>query len=361
MGAAPDLPVYRILSDNGLINARERHIARLQEIYEGKKPARPFFLFGITGNINGVAPPAQSNPLAGIAQSTSLAPVDPYVDAESWVAKALEDLAQRADALRDETVFRPLCLEFGPYGVHFIDRILGAHVYTSPDGTWWVDYLSGEVGALRAPDLFAHDTWSLARRFAMAFLGAGVTVPFFGLPTIASALNIALNLYGETILLAFYEEPDAARRGLRIINRVLCETHRWYLANIPHAQLQPVIAQNRCQPPGHGQLCGCSTQLVSRHVYQEFIAPLDEELISVYPNGGMIHLCGSHTQHIPVWRAMKRMRAFQLNDRAAEDFEQYYRELGDDRIFYINPTENVTIERILKVTDGRRVVIIADP
>ncbi len=36
---------------------------------------------------------------------------------------------------------------------------------------------------------------------------------------------------------------------------------------------------------------------------------VDDELLLVYPHGGMIHLCGSHTQYIPVWREMKFLRA----------------------------------------------------
>jgi hypothetical protein len=42
--------------------------------------------------------------------------------------------------------------------------------------------------------------------------------------------------------------------------------------------------------PGHGQLCGCTTQLVSGKMYADFIAALDDELLSLYPHGGMIHL-----------------------------------------------------------------------
>ncbi|MCC6445627.1 MAG: hypothetical protein IT210_19495 [Armatimonadetes bacterium] len=68
----------------------------------------------------------------------------------------------------------------------------------------------------------------------------------------------------------------------------------------PESQLQPVVAAGRCQPPGFGQLCGCSTQLLSGSAYREFVAPLDDALHSVYPHDGMIHRCGAHAQHIPV-------------------------------------------------------------
>ena len=136
-------------------------------------------------------------------------------------------------------------------------------------------------------------------------LKANVKVPLFGLPTVASALNVAVNLYGQEILLSMMTDQEATKHDLKIINDSLCEIHKWYIANVPLEQLQPVISWERTQPPGFGQLCGCTTQLVSPDMYNDFIAPLDEQLLSVYPNGGMIHLCGSHTQHIPTWRNMK--------------------------------------------------------
>ncbi len=136
--------------------------------------------------------------------------------------------------------------------------------------------------------------------------------------------------------------------------------HKWYLDHLPLEQLQPVLPHTRAQPPGYGQLCGCSTQLLPPDLYEEFVAPLDEELLTVYPNGGMIHLCGVHTQHIPVWRQMKPLRAVQLNDRAAEDLEVYWNGLRPDQLFYVNPCPGMPVERIMKITGGRRLVIIAD-
>ena len=48
----------------------------------------------------------------------------------------------------------------------------------------------------------------------------------FGLPTIASALNIALNLYGQEILLEMLADPDNARKDLETINRTLVRVHK---------------------------------------------------------------------------------------------------------------------------------------
>jgi hypothetical protein len=328
-----------ILNDPRLLEARASQFVRLGALYAGERLEDVFYLNGYNG----------------VGQA------DPYAEPERWVEEALDDLAENASRLLDARTFRPLVIEFGPYGVHFIDRMFGADVFDL-DGArnWQVHYLDAPVGQLQPPDLERDETWALARRAALASLGAGVSVPLFGLPTIASVLNIAVNLYGQRILAALLDEPEAARHDLGVISDLLCTLHRWYLERLPLEQLQPVVGGTRTQPPGYGQLCGCTTQLVSASQYRAFIAPPDDQLLSVYPHGGMIHLCGRHTQHIPAWREMTSLRAVQMNDRAVDDLAIYYRQLREDQILYANPYDKMPVQRILRITGGRRTVVVSD-
>ncbi len=326
------------LNDPELIAARDAHFARLRSVFAGECLPRAFVLHGC----------------AGVGEA------DPYREPETWIRQAAESLAGKADALRDADVFRPLVIGFGPFGVHFVDRMFGAHVYELQKNNWQVKPLDQPIGNLATPDMDTDDTWALAKCAAEAFVDLGVSVPLFGLPTIASALNVALNLYGQEILLAMHECPEAARRDLTTINDLLCFMHKWYLEHMPIEQLQPVVAGFRTQPPGHGQLCGCSTQLLPPGLYRDFVAELDDALLSTYPHGGMIHLCGTHTQHIPAWKEMRSLKCLQLNDRAAEDLAIYFHGLRDDQVFYVNPCPGMTVERIMEITGGRRVVIVAD-
>ena len=91
-------------------------------------------------------------------------------------------------------------------------------------------------------------------------------------------------------------------------------------------------------------------------MYDRLIAPLDDALLGDYPNGGMIHLCGSHTQHIPAFRAMKNLRALQLNDRASHDLKQYLEGLRDDQIIYLAPCKGMTIDQAIEISKGNRIV-----
>ncbi len=326
------------LTDSALLAVRERHIDRLRRVFAGDtSDGYAFALCGVERRLDGAR----------------------MQDVPAAVAAALDGLASKAEALRDDVVFRPLTVECDIHGVHFMDKIFGADVFTL-DGSWQAHLLAQPVGQLRPPDLDRNPTWQRAREMARAFVATGATVPYFGLPTIASALNVGVNLFGQELLVAMLVEPEAAHRDLRVINRTLCAMHQWYRATLPPAQLQPVVGSYRTQPPGFGQLCGCTTHLLSQEQYREFIAPLDAELLGTYPHGGMIHLCGAHVQHIPVWREMKELRAVQVNDRAADDLWQYLSGLREDQILYVNPTAHMSVERIMRITNGRRVVIVSD-
>lgn len=329
-----------ILNDATLLAVRDAHFARMQRLYQSA-PSQPFYLAGV------------------LAQGK----VDPYLEPERWIDECLDDLTKRADAARDAAVFRPLVVEFGLYGVHFVDKIFGAEVFELGEkNNWQVRELGTEVGTLKVPDLEGDPSWQLACRAAEAFVQAEVRLPLFGLPTIASALNVGLNLYGQEILFMMLEEPEAVHHDLRIINDVLLAMHRWYLDRLPLDQLQPVVGFERTQVPGRGQLCGCSTQLISPAQYDEFIAPLDAELLAVYPEPGMIHLCGTHTQCLPAWRAMESLGSLQVTDRASEDLGLYLEGLREDQVVYVNPCATMPIPEILKISNGgNRVVIVGEP
>lgn len=333
---------HAILNDSKLIACREQWFSRLTNLFaSAPDPYNDRYVF----TVDGIVPRPDD------------ADVSPYTDPEDWVITCLELLAAQADCVEER--FCPPCVEYPIYGVHFIDRMLGGHVYLHA-GQWHTDYLKTPVGSLEMPDLGTDETWNLARRAAEAFLSADVKLPLFGLPTLSSALNILVNLYGEEALAAMYEDEDAVRHDLAVINDLIRALHRWYIENIPAEQLQPVISWSRTQPRGFGQLCGCTTQLLGTDLYRELIAPLDDALLGEYPNGGMIHLCGAHAQHIETFRSMKNLRAIQINDRACADLQLYLDGLRDDQIIYMIPCQEMSAEEAVRISGGKRLVICAN-
>ena len=330
---------HKILNDPIRIKQRDLWFSRLQGVFDGKHVDSPPVVKGICGRHN-------DDMLI-------------YSNPEQWVVESLEDLAQNIDLCDDNTIFVPPCVQLDAYGVHFADSFFGAEPYfDSSSGQWYTKYITANIGMLKSPDLDSIDAWNIVKRATTAFLKQDVSLPLIGLPTIASALNIAVNLYGEEILAALMLEPNDASRDLSIINAALTAMHKWFLSALPTKQLQPVLPCERAQPPGYGQICGCTSQLVGAGLYEEHIAPLDNDLLCVYPNGGMIHLCGSHTHLIDAFKSMKNLKSIQVNDKAADDLELYHSNLRDDQILYLMPSKDMDVKRALEITKGRRLVVI---
>ena len=279
-------------------------------------------------------------------------------DPEKWVEDSLEIIADKtAHLITDDDIMRPVYLQYYAYGVHYTDFLLGAEIFFK-DGRAYNKPLKTEVGTLEYPDIERNPLWIHTKKAVSAFLRAGAPLVYFGMPVVASPLNVAVNLYGQEFLIAMFEEPEAAEHDLEIITRVICEVHEYFRNNIPPEQLQCIFGSSRTMPTDCGQICGCTNSLISGELYEEFIAPYDERVLSVYKNPGMIHLCGSHTQHIKAFANMKHLRAIQLNDRAAGDLEAYFNGLRDDQIIYLEPCKEMSIERAMKITEGRRIIIV---
>ena len=340
---------HTILNDPELIENRDMWLDRLKNTFDGKYSG-PFYLAGRTGHHCGsLAHPDQSDIF--------------HNNPEQALEIGLEDLATQVESARENTskLFIPFTMEADWYSVHFVDKIFGAEVfYNREQRQWYNHYLKNEIGTLCKPDLSCNETWIMAQNYAKAFMSFDVQLPILGMPVLSSALNISINLYGPEFLIAMLEDPEAAAHDIAVINEVIMELHDWYIQNIPQNRLQPTVSPWRTQPCGFGQLCGCSTHLVSCDLYREMIMPHDDALLAKYPHGGMIHLCGNHKHLIPLFASMPHLRSVQLNDLAADHLEAYVNGLREDQVIYFSPTANMSYEESLRISCGKRMVYIGE-
>lgn len=321
-----------------LLSIQSAHRQALTGLYNGDRMADAFFLTGS---------------YAGYYGDT---------DDASLTAWREKDMAGVVDGIlqagTDPLTFNPLVMEFNPLGVHYVDAIFGARVYRQ-DEQIWNDILAGGLAALRPVDVAAVPMvqWSLR---AIADMLNEVPEPVcVSTPIFSSPLNVAINLFGEDGLMDMLDADAAVLRGLDIITDVICDLHLLFMTTFPGGRVRFYCSSTRYAPDGIGHICGCSTQLLGQETYREYFSPRDSRVLSAYPNGGHIHLCGRHTQHISTWRDMPALRAVQLNDAAADDLPAYFNGLRHDQIIYIGPTETMTIEKIIAVTGGQRIIIQA--
>ena len=224
-----------------------------------------------------------------------------------------------AEWLLDRKTYRPLVIEMDALGTHFIDALFGDHVRFH-EGQVWSETLPIDIADLEMPDMGRSRVYEASLRLARLAVEAAQGRLFIATPVLSCPINIGINLFGDRLLTALMERPDTARRALRIITEVIAETICTFAAIIPPEQRLNSVGNERYAPPGFGFIDNCATQLISARHYREFFAPLDAELLGLYPRGGQIHLCGGHRQHIRAWSEMPQVRSVQLNDRAADDF-----------------------------------------
>jgi len=328
----------KILHGKSLFDARERQLNTLTEYYKNR-PQHPLCLHGIS-IFRAITPKQLTGEL---------------------IDSLFDELASRAAESADEAILRPLAIEVQLYGVHFIDKLCGAQIhYNDEQNLWWSEGLTTPIGALSFPDLEQSTLWQACTRLYGELLARDIRLPFLATQILGSPTVGIFNLYKENILYGFYDNPGGVKRDLRVLTDLLLLLHKWFLEKIPQEQFQPVCVDGRLQPRGCGQMCGCTTQLISNELYEEFIFPLDKEIFALYENGGLYHLCGAHTQHIKTWRSWDDLKAVQLNDRAADDFEAYFTGLRDDQLIYLNPSEAMPIEKALSISGGRRTIIVSD-
>lgn len=327
--------IIHTLNDPQLLAVREYHLDRLKRIYAGETLESPFVLSGY----------------AGIGRA------DPMTDPEKWVDSCLNDLYEHAELAADKQIFRPLCSQGWLYGVHFTDKVFGSPV--QPHGQlWWSPGVENEIGELPVPDLENNETWKQAQRITLAQLDAGVKLPYYTTQVLGEPWNQFFNLYRDRALYGFYDDPEGMKRDLAIVTDTLVEMHKWFLKTIPADQYQPINPMSRFQPWGCGQMCGCATHLISHDIYEEFIRPQDERIAALFPRGAMLHLCGNHMQHLPSWREMPGVCAYQLNDRAMDDLPAYYQNGRKDQVLYLYPTKNVPVPKALEMTEGGKRSVI---
>lgn len=317
------------------------HMARLEQLYRT----------GWAGRVVSVCGPCcgQHHGLRGTNG------IDMLARPQEWLEHTLSDMARRVAEAADPVNFRPLYLELDCLGVHYVDALLGARVYFH-EAQAWNDPLPCDLADLRMPDLSRSQVFQASLRLVRLAAAATRGLMPIAIPVTSCPINIGINLFGDRLLEAMLARPGAARHALRVITDVIVAALRELTAALPEAIWRPPVVSSRCAPSGHGYIDGCATQLVSRRHYEEFLAPLDAEILAVFPRGGQIHLCGACTQHIPTWRGMGNLASVQLNDRAAEDFEAYFAALRPDQIVYVAPTPTMTLDRILTISAGRRIV-----
>ncbi len=330
---------YEILNDPELIAIRDDYFRRMQDVYDGCNDGQPPFI------LSGLTPPCE------VPEGATL---------EEAMHVGFDAMATEAHLMRDERLFRPVASGAETHGLDWSDDFFP--LPKEPDPVTKLRRITLPVGSLEPPDLDKSEAWRNMKRSAEIFLEADVKLPLFTAHGVTGPLVEAVSLYGgEKFLLGLMDDPAAARNDLQVLADLAAGMRKWFVDTIPEQQLQGIIHRLRGQPPGYGQIDGCTLQLVGPDVYREIVGPLDDAILGVFPKGGMIHICGYHTHHIPLWREMKNLKVLQLSGDAMTDLAIYHEGLRDDQLVFVSPHATMLLPQIMEITQGRRVIFALYP
>ncbi|RKY23917.1 MAG: hypothetical protein DRP83_08445 [Planctomycetota bacterium] len=278
-------------------------------------------------------------------------------DRDAWLANQVKAVqANVAESLDGSTLYYPLIEMASFYGTHYIDALFGNDVQWV-DGQFWSKEQKCEVSELQMPDL--DNSPLLAETLELATWIKGKTEGRFviSMPDVGSPINVAINLFGERFFLEIAMNPEQAQRVLNMVARV---TRRVYEELIKAVGQETIRCHNAFYvytPYNYAGLSLCATQMISPSNFGDLVADADDASVPDCYEGMIQHLCGSSDQHVEEIAKRNRVKGVQLNDNGADQFESYFKALRQDQIFYLRPTENMPVEKILSITGGERLLL----
>ncbi len=279
-------------------------------------------------------------------------------DREAWLNNQLRAVkANVEETLDGASLYYPIIEMFSLYGTHYVDKLLGGDVTWTGD-QFWSKEMKCDVSCLQPPDLknsaLLKETIELAQWIKEKTDGKFL----ISMPDVGCPLNVAVNLFGENFFLEMAMDPESAKRVLMLIGDVTKLVYDALVAAVGQETIRCHNAFYVYTPQDYAGLSICATQMISPDNFSELVAAADDACVPDCYKGMIQHLCGSSKQHVAEIARRPRIKGVQLNDDAADQFEAYYEGLREDQIFYLWPTENMPLDKILSITGGKRLVVI---
>ena len=117
---------HAYLNDEALIAERDMWLSRMSDLFAGRENE---YNSKKVYTLHGVVPRPKNGS-------------DLYTNPEDWVIECLETMY--AERRERPDGFTPICISYPAYGVHYVDKILGADVRLHA-GQWHTEYLKTPI------------------------------------------------------------------------------------------------------------------------------------------------------------------------------------------------------------------------
>ena len=216
----------------------------------------------------------------------------------------------------DVKMRRTLYEHFGQYGIgekdpqprpligtdllaagYLYSELMGCEIVYQPDNSPQVVCRNldvDEIGDVQVPDLDQSPVWARTQKQIDGLKAEfGRVESYINLQGIQ---NIALDLMGQELYLAYYSDPDEITQLLTKITDMSLEIGRRFysLTNDISGGVTGIVRQVM---PDNYLTSNCSVEMVSNSCYEEFLLPHDQRLAEAFPCFG-IHHCGKSMEHV---------------------------------------------------------------
>ncbi|MEG1523550.1 MAG: uroporphyrinogen decarboxylase family protein [Clostridia bacterium] len=180
---------------------------------------------------------------------------------------------------------------------YLLSEIMGCQIVYQPDNSPQVKCKNLDVeavGRLCAPDLDDDPVWArVQKQIDWLLEHYGRVEPYLNLQGVQ---NIALDLMGQELFLAYYSEPDEMNALLAQLTKLSIDVGRRCYSLCPDISGGVTAIVRQIQPECY-LTSNCSVEMVSNAIYEEFLLPCDTELAKAFPFFG-IHHCGKTMEHV---------------------------------------------------------------
>lgn len=180
---------------------------------------------------------------------------------------------------------------------YLLSELMGCEIVYQPDNSPQVmcrELDPDAAGGLRAPVLDESPVWRRVQQQIEALTAEYGRVETY--INLQGVQNVALDLMGQELFLAYYTAPDEINRLLGEITALCIEVGRRLYALSGDISGGVTAIVRRIRPDCYLS-SNCSVEMVSNALYEEFLLPRDAELALAFPSFG-VHHCGQSMEHV---------------------------------------------------------------
>lgn len=180
---------------------------------------------------------------------------------------------------------------------YLLSELMGCEIRYAPDNSPQVicrNLDEDSIEEIKAPDLDKNEVWERTQR-QIDYLKSnyGHVETYVNLMGIQ---NIAMDLMGQELLLAYYTAPDEAEELLGEITKLSIEVGKRFKALSGDISGGVTSIVRKTMPEVY-LTSNCSVEMISNELYEKFLLKHDKRLADVLGSFG-VHHCGGSMEHV---------------------------------------------------------------